>query len=191
MHIGSRIRTARKSAGITQEELARRADMSLKGMGDIERGDIDDPHYSSLKKIADGLGMPVSELLEEPVLAGKDEASQPAGPLSPEWALRVNSDLLRATIRGATSAELRKLGVDLSREFFRLRTRDKTLEDGPDVVRRVRAFSLASVVNEELVRRGEKPLREYAAAFRRFENAMSGGEEAFVPEEEDQEHQAG
>jgi len=160
-------------------------------MGDIERGDIDDPHYSSLKKIADGLGMPVSELLEEPVLAGKDEASQPAGPLSPEWALRVNSDLLRATIRGATSAELRKLGVDLSREFFRLRTRDKTLEDGPDVVRRVRAFSLASVVNEELVRRGEKPLREYAAAFRRFENAMSGGEEAFVPEEEDQEHQAG
>jgi len=40
--------------------------MSLKGMGDIERGDIEDPHYSSLSKIAEGLGVPVSQLLEEP-----------------------------------------------------------------------------------------------------------------------------
>jgi hypothetical protein len=45
--------------------------MSLKGMGDIERGDIEDPHYSSLKKIADGLRVPVGDLLEDPALAGK------------------------------------------------------------------------------------------------------------------------
>lgn len=49
--------------------------MSLKGMGDIERGDIADPHYSSLSKIAGGLGVSVGELLEEPVTAGKGEAS--------------------------------------------------------------------------------------------------------------------
>jgi predicted DNA-binding ribbon-helix-helix protein len=39
--------------------------MSLKGMGDIERGDIEDPHYSSLSGIAAGLGMSVGELLGE------------------------------------------------------------------------------------------------------------------------------
>lgn len=71
MNIGKRIRTARKVAGISQEELARRAGMSLKGMGDIERGDIADPHYSSLSKIAGGLGVSVGELLEEPVPLGR------------------------------------------------------------------------------------------------------------------------
>ncbi len=65
MSIGDRIRTARKAAGLSQEELARRAGMSLKGMGDIERGLIPDPHYSSLSKIANGLGVPIGELLEE------------------------------------------------------------------------------------------------------------------------------
>jgi transcriptional regulator with XRE-family HTH domain len=76
---------------MTQEELARRAGMSLKGMGDIERGAIPDPHYSSLNKIAEGLGVSVGELLEEPVLLGKAEA--PAGTGPPEDASELASDL--------------------------------------------------------------------------------------------------
>ncbi len=68
MDIGSRIKAARKAAGLSQEELARRAGMSLKGMGDIERGDIEDPHYSSLSKIAGALGVSVAALTEEPIL---------------------------------------------------------------------------------------------------------------------------
>ena len=79
MDIGGRIRAARKALGMTQEELARRAGMSLKGMGDIERGAIPDPHFSSLHKIAAGLDVPVGELLEEPVLAGKAEAPTATG----------------------------------------------------------------------------------------------------------------
>lgn len=66
MEIGKRIRDARKAAGLTQEEVARRAGMSLKGMGDIERGDIPDPHYSSLSKIARALGVSIGALMEEP-----------------------------------------------------------------------------------------------------------------------------
>lgn len=65
MDFATRIRTLRKEAGLSQEELARRAGMSLKGMGDIERGVIPDPHYSSLSKIARALGMSVSKLLKE------------------------------------------------------------------------------------------------------------------------------
>jgi transcriptional regulator with XRE-family HTH domain len=64
VRIGDRIRVARKTAGLSQEDLARRSHMSLNGFADIERGHIEDPHYSSLKKIADGLGVPVGELLE-------------------------------------------------------------------------------------------------------------------------------
>lgn len=79
MDIGGRIREARKARGMTQEELARRAGMSLKGMGDIERGAVPDPHYTSLSKIAEGLGVPIGELLGE--LAPLGEAPQEeAGP---------------------------------------------------------------------------------------------------------------
>ncbi len=79
MDIGQRIRAARKRAGLSQEEVARRAGMSLKGMAYIERGHIEDPHISSVRSIADALGVPVGELLGEPVLAGKAEAPD-AGP---------------------------------------------------------------------------------------------------------------
>ncbi len=76
MNIGGRIRTARRAAGLSQEEVARRAGLSLKGMGEIERGDIEDPHISSLTRIARALGVSVGTLLkeEEPAFAGTAEA---------------------------------------------------------------------------------------------------------------------
>ena len=88
MSIGDRIRIARKAAGLSQEEVARRAGLSLKGMGEIERGDIEDPHISSLAKIARALGVPVETLIkeeEEAAVAGKAGASQEAGSAEAEW----------------------------------------------------------------------------------------------------------
>ncbi len=90
MSIGTRIKAVRKAAGLSQEELARRAALSLNGFADIERGAIKDPHYSSLRKIADALGVPIGELLEEESLfAGKGDApesghSEEAHPPAPE-----------------------------------------------------------------------------------------------------------
>jgi len=64
---------------MTQEELARRAGVPLNRVGRIETGAVTDPHYSTLSRIAGGLGVPIGELLEEePVGAGKAEA--PLGP---------------------------------------------------------------------------------------------------------------
>ncbi len=63
MTIGDRIRTARKAAELSQVEVARRAGLSLKGMGEIERGDVEDPHISSLAKIARALEVPVEDLV--------------------------------------------------------------------------------------------------------------------------------
>ncbi len=63
--LGRRIRAARKSAGLSQEALARRAELSLNSMGSLERGEALDPHYSTLSGIADALGVSVAELMEE------------------------------------------------------------------------------------------------------------------------------
>jgi len=61
--IGSRIRAARKSAGLSQEELARRADLSLNGVAILERGKRTDPHVSTVNRLAGALGVPAQELL--------------------------------------------------------------------------------------------------------------------------------
>jgi len=158
----------------------------------IERGAITDPHYSTLNSVAGALDMSLSDLLlEEPALSGKAEALEEAGPLSPEWAHRADPDIFRLRIRESASEELIELGEALVADFYRVRTREELVEDGPAPdVQRVRAFSLASVVNEELVRRGEKSLQAYILAFRRFENAIAG-EVGEAPSQEDREHQAG
>jgi transcriptional regulator with XRE-family HTH domain len=65
MQVGEHVRAARKRAGLSQEALARRADMSLSAITTIELGTRADPHYSSLSKIAGALGLSVGELVGE------------------------------------------------------------------------------------------------------------------------------
>jgi transcriptional regulator with XRE-family HTH domain len=188
--IGNRIKAARKAAGLSQEELARRADLSLNGFADIERESIKDPHYSSLRKISDALGVPIGELLEaEPVPLAE---APPSGPLTKGWALEADPDLFRRRIKEAASNRLRELGEELVAVFYPVRTLDELREEGttPAVVRRARASMLAGIVDEELVRRGEEPLRSYLLAFRAMENALSVGFDE-ATHEEGQEHQAG
>jgi transcriptional regulator with XRE-family HTH domain len=73
--IGARIKAARTAAGMTQMDVARRTDLSLQAVGDIERGIVRDPHISSLRQIAYALGVPVEMLV-------KEEMAVPAFPLS-------------------------------------------------------------------------------------------------------------
>jgi transcriptional regulator with XRE-family HTH domain len=63
--IGQRIRSLREQRGLSQEQLARQSDMSLKSYGYIERNVVRDPHISSLSRIAAALGVPISTLLGE------------------------------------------------------------------------------------------------------------------------------
>jgi transcriptional regulator with XRE-family HTH domain len=72
--IGARIKAARTAAGMTQMDVARGTDLSLQAVGDIERGIVRDPHISSLRQIADALGVPVEMLV-------KEEMAVPALPL--------------------------------------------------------------------------------------------------------------
>jgi transcriptional regulator with XRE-family HTH domain len=77
--IGDRIRTARKAANLTQEELARLAEVNLNVITRLERGASRDPHISTLHRIAHALGVSVDELLGEQALAGKAEAQRETG----------------------------------------------------------------------------------------------------------------
>jgi len=181
------LKEVREQHGWSQKQLSGESGVSRDSISNYET-DQREAWPATARKLADALEVEIADLTTSP---------KGSGPLSPEWALRVNSDLFRVTIKDAASAELRELGASLIADFSHVRTRDELPKEGPAPdVQRVRSFSLAGVVNEELVRREEEPLREYVLAFRRFENAMSDGEEASVPEasvpeEGDQEHRAG
>src|SRR5918993_3176684 len=66
--IGERVRAGRKALHLSQEEVARRAGVSLNQVNRLERGEIVDPHFSTLAGLATALEMQISELVEEPAV---------------------------------------------------------------------------------------------------------------------------
>jgi len=60
---GKCIRDLRAKVGLTQEQLAEKANLSLKHLGEIERG-RGNPSLSSIENLARALGVPVSALFE-------------------------------------------------------------------------------------------------------------------------------
>lgn len=75
--IGSRVKRARKAKGVSQEALARAADLSLPGVARLEQGGITDPHYSTLLKIAN-----VLEVDAHWLYAGEGVEEPTTGPLA-------------------------------------------------------------------------------------------------------------
>jgi transcriptional regulator with XRE-family HTH domain len=53
---------------MSQEDLARRAGVSLRAFRSLERGEAVDPHYSTLSGIAKALNISVAELMGEPAV---------------------------------------------------------------------------------------------------------------------------
>lgn len=69
--IGTKIRNARKDAGLTQVELAKKTSLSRSYIGDIEK-DRYNPSVATLRAIADATGVPVEYIL--------GNAAQPPSP---------------------------------------------------------------------------------------------------------------
>jgi transcriptional regulator with XRE-family HTH domain len=61
---GASVRKLRFSRGFTQEELAERADLHRSYLADLERG-TRNPTLRTIKKLAGGLGISMSDLLSE------------------------------------------------------------------------------------------------------------------------------
>ena len=60
---GKRVQALRLEAGVTQEQLADAAGLTVESISNIERG-IYGPKFDNLEKIAKLLGVPVKELFE-------------------------------------------------------------------------------------------------------------------------------
>ncbi len=65
MSIGKRVRARRQDLHLSQEEIARRAGVSLNLVNRVEREQITDPHISTLRSLARGLGVRVEDLVKE------------------------------------------------------------------------------------------------------------------------------
>ncbi|MFY9463252.1 MAG: helix-turn-helix transcriptional regulator [Candidatus Sungiibacteriota bacterium] len=62
--IGKTIRKYRQGKGISQEALARAANLSLPTIVKIESGDTPNPTIDTVKKIADSLGVSLDDLMK-------------------------------------------------------------------------------------------------------------------------------
>ena len=143
MSIGDKVRATRKAVGISQEEVARRAGVSLNVINRLERGVILDPHYSTLRGIARALEVPVEDLVREPALA--------------------------TTLRDETTEDLKRRALEETQyakapdreEWVEERNADREawLEKGR---RRTLAYTTIVAINAELERRGVRSPVELA-----------------------------
>lgn len=60
---GQRLKSLRNRAGLTQEELAAHADISVDFLSLVERG-INAPSFETLEKLAKALDVPVQQLFD-------------------------------------------------------------------------------------------------------------------------------
>jgi transcriptional regulator with XRE-family HTH domain len=63
VRIGRSVREQRVKRFMTQEELARKADISLRQVVRIERNEVE-PRFSTIRKLAEALGIEPSELVD-------------------------------------------------------------------------------------------------------------------------------
>lgn len=64
-NVGLQIRSVRKARGLTQEELAEKADLSYKYIGELERGQVN-VSLDSLQRIADALEREIGVFFPQP-----------------------------------------------------------------------------------------------------------------------------
>jgi transcriptional regulator with XRE-family HTH domain len=61
--LGLAVKHRREELGLTQEQLANDTDLHQRWISNVETGKRN-PSYASLRRLATGLGLPVSELLQ-------------------------------------------------------------------------------------------------------------------------------
>jgi transcriptional regulator with XRE-family HTH domain len=61
--VGDRLKKLRRRAMLTQEELAKRSGVGITTINRIETGAVEDPHFSTLRKLAKALEVSPHELV--------------------------------------------------------------------------------------------------------------------------------
>jgi transcriptional regulator with XRE-family HTH domain len=79
--LGQRIRELRKTAGITQEELGEKAELSYKFIGELERGQVN-VSLDSIARIAQALGVKIVDLFSKEKIPVQKIVIKERSPLS-------------------------------------------------------------------------------------------------------------
>ena len=123
--LGERLRTLRKERGLSQEALARRADIGLRGYGDLELGHATDPHISTLRGIARALDVSVEDLVKEPAL--------PLAEAPPETGRRIRV-MVTDTADATDSALVSISRDDLEHLFSRVEAQEISAKEAVEAV---------------------------------------------------------
>ncbi len=121
MEIGEvRIRLAvlREGQMWTQGRLAEEASVSPTTVSGIESGRISRPHFGTIRKLADALGVDPKELLSSRV---PETQARAVVSLSLAWAMSSREEEFEEGLEGATLGGLLSLSRELAREQERLR----------------------------------------------------------------------
>jgi transcriptional regulator with XRE-family HTH domain len=116
--VGARIRGMRLARGISQVELAKKADLSAPGLFAIEKGDIN-PQLQSLQRIAKVLGCTVRELITGPTNRPRNEIDDFAE--QARYVLESRNEVaILNLVNGLETAKLiLRSGVDMPSPIFR------------------------------------------------------------------------
>lgn len=76
---GARLRSCRQSAGLSQQELAERAGLSVRALSDLERGRTRFPYQDSVARLAGALGLREQARTEFVTAAGRRLGRPEAG----------------------------------------------------------------------------------------------------------------
>jgi transcriptional regulator with XRE-family HTH domain len=150
--------TLRRTRGLSQRELAERASVSPATIYEMEAGRRPQPRGSTLRKLAEALGVDVSELVED-FYAPKDSSL-----LSAERSLRLTEEVFAAEVKTAETDQLRKLLSQLVGDDL-VRSRGE-FKAGKGEAIQAEAFTRALQVRAELIKRGESEPEAGLPAFR-------------------------
>jgi transcriptional regulator with XRE-family HTH domain len=75
--LSERVRALRAAAGLSQQEVAVRADLSLSQVSKLEQGTKADPRVSTLLALARALGVRPGQLIEDLPVSGTEPTARP------------------------------------------------------------------------------------------------------------------
>ncbi len=153
----SELMKIRRSKGLSQRALAKSSGVSPSSIYEVENGRRK-ANPSTLRKLADALGVEVVDLLEV------QERPKVPRIFSAEWALKVSHEEMQREIKTADTAQLHKLLAELVGDDSPQAIQDLRAKRSPAIPQE--AFSRALEVRAVLIERGEHAPESRLPVFR-------------------------
>src|SRR5215212_3585771 len=124
--LGRKLRVLRAERGLTLREASSLTGVTKETISGLERG-IRHPHDVTLAKLAEGYGVPVEDLLEEPLVALKAEAPD-SGRSAPERPVQDPVHDLYGWVRDETTEDLKRMALEEA-QYAKAPVREEWVEE--------------------------------------------------------------